>query len=254
MEPNQKRQTCRFYALNNANFRNARSGEQTTAFAMSEWLNDSKTKSNEINSRSRKFFQVKCKCDGPKCNAYAHSDYCNFFAQENLSDKLKTSTERQRYGRRKKEIHIGKPIPNSRKWVTMCVPYLVLVIFFTRLSAAVCKSFKLLNAIAWFGLAHFLIQIINYMPFKLIFKQDKWMTIMDFYFHLLISLCVGCCFARSLLILNTKYSTIQLLRVSGHISFSSDALHKSSRFFPFRLYDVVVVVAVNFASFLHCLR
>lgn len=34
----------------------------------------------------------------------------------------------------------------------------------------------------WFGCCYILIQIINYMPFALIFKQDKWMTIMIFRF------------------------------------------------------------------------
>lgn len=52
------------------------------------------------------------------------------------------------------------------------------------------------------------------------------------------------------------YSTIQLLRVPGHIFFSSDAFYTQAAaahcsFFSFRLYVFVVVI---FASFLHCLR
>lgn len=110
---------------------------------------------------------------------YIIFNHCDFLAQENLCNELKS--------KRKGEKKNGKQILNSRKWVTMCVPYLFHWVFFfsfVRHSSVCANHLKLLNAIAWFGLAHFLIQIINYMPFTLIFKQDKWMTIMDFYFHL----------------------------------------------------------------------
>lgn len=51
---------------------------------------------------------------------------------------------------------------------------------FIQYSIAMCKSFKSSFEYKSDGLIRSsLIQIINYMPFTLIFKQDKWMTIMD---------------------------------------------------------------------------
>lgn len=175
-----------------------------------------------------KFFRVKCKCDeDPKCERiftfnhfgrlWHYTGKPNQQINANEKDTEQEVCNSHGKSQKSKQSEMG----NNCVCVFVFVQFIEWATDQDRERERDREEWvRLIRDLGRFGLAHFLIQIINYTPFTLIFKQDKWMTIMDIFcsFRLSFSLlfmCIHKCMLSSFWI---RHSTIQLLRVLGHIS------------------------------------